>query len=483
MRSSSTRLILASVIGVLLAGALFAQPGSRVSNWTVPPYRAHSGSEGLTPMSDISEGAVFIAVTPCRIIDTRFASGTGHGTPALVAAAVRTFDMNAGPCTGIPENVAALSLSIAAINPPSNGFLTAWPTGTAQPLFSQLNYLSGQVIANAAIVAVNSLDQLNFFVNTGPTDIYVDVNGYFMDDDGTLNTGINLDWSGNTTNSFMFVWNQNTTASSLGLTAAIRGYMASTMPNVAGVIGESDSASGTNYGVLGLSVHVPGVGVRGDGGFRGVDGNGTGSASCGVCGTSFGGGNASGVSAFPGPSQTFATLYTTGNFLALGSKSFVEPHATDASKQINYISLEGPEAGTYFRGTGKFERGVARIPVPEHFRLITDEEGISVQITPIGAMATVAVMRADLNEILVQSSRNVEFYFTVNGIRKAFKNHNPVEENVIFRPESAGGRDIRPDLTPAAREALIRNGALNPDGTWNRETVRRLGWKLPEAAE
>ena len=188
------------------------------------------------------------------------------------------------------------------------------------------------------------------------------------------------------------------------------------------------------------------------------------------------------MSAFPATGSTFAALYTTGNFVALGSKSFVEPHALDASKQINYITLEGPEAGTYFRGKGKFERGMAVISVPDHFRMITDQEGLSVQITPIGAMATVAVMKADLNEIVVQSSRNVEFFYTVNGVRKAFKNHNPVEENAIFRPDSAGGagENILRDLTPAARAALVSNGTLNPDGTWNRQTVERLGWKMPD---
>jgi hypothetical protein len=185
------------------------------------------------------------------------------------------------------------------------------------------------------------------------------------------------------------------------------------------------------------------------------------------------------VSAFPN-GGTFAALYTTGNFQALGSKSFVEPHALDPSKEINYISLEGPESGTYFRGKGKFERGMAVISVPEHFRLITDQDGLSVQITPIGAMATVAVVSVDLNQVVVQSSRNVEFFYTVNGIRKAFKNHNPVEENLVFRPDSAGGHNILPDLTPAAREAMIKNGTLHPDGTWNAETADKLGWKMPE---
>ena len=43
-------------------------------------------------------------------------------------------------------------------------------------------------------------------------------------------------------------------------------------------------------------------------------------------------------------------VYGSGNQTITGTKSFVEPHPTDPTKVIRYVSLEGPEAGTYFRG-------------------------------------------------------------------------------------------------------------------------------------
>jgi len=49
--------------------------------------------------------------------------------------------------------------------------------------------------------------------------------------------------------------------------------------------------------------------------------------------------------------------------------------------------LEGPEAGTYFRGRARFSHGMARIEAPESFRLVTDEKSLTVQITPIGQVA------------------------------------------------------------------------------------------------
>ena len=37
------------------------------------------------------------------------------------------------------------------------------------------------------------------------------------------------------------------------------------------------------------------------------------------------------------------------------------------------------------------ENGIAVIEVPDDFRIVTDPEGLSIQVTPIGQMATVAV--------------------------------------------------------------------------------------------
>jgi hypothetical protein len=91
----------------------------------------------------------------------------------------RTFDVDDGPCAGIPAGAEAYSLSIGAILAPAAGFLTAWPTGTAQPAISQLNLLAGEVVANAAVVPAGTNGSINVLVNVGPTDVYVDINGYY----------------------------------------------------------------------------------------------------------------------------------------------------------------------------------------------------------------------------------------------------------------------------------------------------------------
>jgi hypothetical protein len=158
-----------------------------------------------------------------------------------------------------------------------------------------------------------------------------------------------------------------------------------------------------------------------------------------------------------------------------GAKYFIEPHATDPSLVIKYIALEGPESGTYFRGKGRFQNGLASIEVPEDFRMVTDREGLSIQVTPIGQMATVAVQSIDLDRIVVQGSRNVEFFYTVNGVRKTHKNLTPIGPGTEFVPASPDTK-MPLYLTEGQKQMLISNGTYKPDGTVNMETARRLGW-------
>jgi hypothetical protein len=48
--------------------------------------------------SSTAPALAFYTLTPCRLVDTRFASAVGLGTPALVASAVRGFPLFLGSC-------------------------------------------------------------------------------------------------------------------------------------------------------------------------------------------------------------------------------------------------------------------------------------------------------------------------------------------------------------------------------------------------
>jgi hypothetical protein len=124
-----------------------------------------------------SPGALsFYSVTPCRVADTRNATGP-FGGPILDAQTTRSFPIPASPCH-IPATAAAYSLNVTVVPDGALQYLTAWPTGSAQPFVSTLNSWDGTVVANAAIVPAGADGAINIFV-TNRTHVILDINGFF----------------------------------------------------------------------------------------------------------------------------------------------------------------------------------------------------------------------------------------------------------------------------------------------------------------
>ncbi len=122
-------------------------------------------------------GAAFYAATPCRVADTRRPTGA-FGGPALFGGQTRDFPITSGFCA-IPPTATAYSLNVTAV--PQAGFLgylTTWPTGPSRPPVSTLNSWTGEVVANAAIVPAGTNQSISVFA-TDPTDVILDLNGYF----------------------------------------------------------------------------------------------------------------------------------------------------------------------------------------------------------------------------------------------------------------------------------------------------------------
>jgi hypothetical protein len=178
-----------------------------------------------------------------------------------------------------------------------------------------------------------------------------------------------------------------------------------------------------------------------------------------------------------GSFASYAVL-AEGDLGVTGSKDFVHPHPEDPDRVIRFSALEGNESGTYFRGTARLEGGVARIPVPEAWRHVTEAEGVTVQVSPVGdAKARVAVRSQGRDEIVIAGEPDVTFNYLVNGVRRGFAEHRTYDENVAFRPV-VRGVPFGTQYPLALRQALVENGILRPDYTPNEATAERLGWRL-----
>jgi uncharacterized repeat protein (TIGR03803 family) len=133
----------------------------------------------------------FYPLPPCRVADTRFATGfgSGLGAPYLMAQMERDFPVlnaasNTVPCN-IPSSAEAYSLNFTAVPHGFLGYLTVWPTGQSQPIVSTLNAYGGQITANAAIVPAGISGEISTYA-LDDTDLVIDINGYFAPGQGGL---------------------------------------------------------------------------------------------------------------------------------------------------------------------------------------------------------------------------------------------------------------------------------------------------------
>jgi hypothetical protein len=109
-------------------------------------------------------------LTPCRVLDTREASGA----PRLNGS--RDLDITANAC-GVPVAARAFALNATVVPPGYLGYLSLWPQGTAPPLVSTLNAFDASVTSNMAIVPTNNRSISAF--SSHPTDLILDISGYF----------------------------------------------------------------------------------------------------------------------------------------------------------------------------------------------------------------------------------------------------------------------------------------------------------------
>jgi hypothetical protein len=151
-----------------------------------------SSSLAATPAGSL----VFVAMTPCRIADTRDAGfPAGFGPPTLSGNATRTFAIQSTTSLcPVPSIAQAYSFNVTVVPPgttfPGNvnpsgalGYMTIWPTGVPQPVVSTLNSFLGTVAANAAIVPAGTGGSVNVFVFNN-TDFILDINGYYAPQSG-----------------------------------------------------------------------------------------------------------------------------------------------------------------------------------------------------------------------------------------------------------------------------------------------------------
>ncbi len=127
-----------------------------------------------------------------------------------------------------------------------------------------------------------------------------------------------------------------------------------------------------------------------------------------------------------------------GNFTVSGVKNFATVDPANAKQALYYTALEGPEAGTYFRGTAKTVNGEVVIELPGFFSRLTETERMTVQLTPIGAPGQLYVAKKSPEKLVIKVAKgtdDLEFDYLVQGVRKGYLN---------YEVERAGAFPVQP---------------------------------------
>lgn len=125
-------------------------------------------------------GGSFNGLTPTRLMDSRGGptfDGLHSGPPQLIAThelALPVLGRGNIPASG----VGSVALNITALHADSTGYLTAWPTGQAQPNASNINFSPGQVAPNMVVVPVGAGGKISLW-SSATVDLLVDVLGWF----------------------------------------------------------------------------------------------------------------------------------------------------------------------------------------------------------------------------------------------------------------------------------------------------------------
>jgi hypothetical protein len=154
-------------------------------------------------------------------------------------------------------------------------------------------------------------------------------------------------------------------------------------------------------------------------------------------------------------------------------KLFRVPDPDDPTRDIWYGCIEGPELAMYVRGTARLVNGRARIELPDHFRKLADEQGMTVQLTPLSPDSKgLCVVRKGLDGIevaeLLNGRGNYEFDWEVKAVRKEHRDFR------VYRPWDEvmpGGTDPA-EAWEARLKSIQASQARQQASTTNKEVQR-----------
>lgn len=154
---------------VVVTAAPTASPSASPSSSGSPSPTA-APTTAPSPSAPTVSGDFMTGIEAVRVLDTR----SGVGAVAGLRGHGQTIDLN----LPVPAEATAAVLTVTVTQAQGPGHITAYAEGTQRPNASNLNFGTGQTLANTVIANVKN-GAVSLFVNAGPVHVIVDVTGYF----------------------------------------------------------------------------------------------------------------------------------------------------------------------------------------------------------------------------------------------------------------------------------------------------------------
>ena len=160
------------------AGKVSVYNSAGLVNVVVDVMGFYAANDALRPTKGM--GDQFYLVDPTRIFDSRTDGGALFPGEEVVLGA--DFDATTNP------TVKALAMNVAAVKPTAAGHLIVWDGSSPVPTAANLNFSTGQIVPNMAVVPTqpDPTDGVPLFtfknVSKGNTDVVVDIVGVYQSD-------------------------------------------------------------------------------------------------------------------------------------------------------------------------------------------------------------------------------------------------------------------------------------------------------------
>jgi alpha-tubulin suppressor-like RCC1 family protein len=157
------------ITGATRANQVIAQVGA---GGAVSLYNNAGNTDLIVDLTGyLVTGSSYTGQSPVRILDTR--------SPSAPLAAHATRNVQVTGHGGVPSGVTSVVLNLTGLSSTQGGYVTVYPTGTTRPATSNLNLIAHQTAAVLVVAKLSSAGQLTLYSNGGPTNVILDVAGWF----------------------------------------------------------------------------------------------------------------------------------------------------------------------------------------------------------------------------------------------------------------------------------------------------------------